>query len=108
LENTCSLSCSYSSTGLVFLLKQVSAGKRESRERKLIGLTIDSVNDKTLQNNAEIKITYTLNTGTEKKKTLSFVSYNQDFYALYVNGKSEFLVAKSKLQAIFHKLDILK
>jgi hypothetical protein len=84
-------------------------GQQQQFYQQLIGLTIDSVNDKNLQNNAEIKINYTLNTGTEKKKkTLSFVSYNQDFYVLYINGKYEFLVAKSKLQEIFDKLDILR
>jgi hypothetical protein len=74
----------------------------------LIGLSSDSENDKSLQNNPEVKIVYTLNTGTDKTKTLSFVVYNQDFYALFMNGKAEFLVAKAKVQNMLGKLDTLK
>lgn len=88
--------------------KEVDKEKFQKFYQELIGLTIDSENDKAVQSNAEIKIVYTLNTGADKTKTLNFTSYNQDFYALTMNGKAEFLVAKSKLQAVFAKLDLLR
>lgn len=88
--------------------KEVDKDKFQSFYQSLIGINIDAENDKVLQGKSEVKITYSLNQGQQKTKTLDFVSYNQDFYVLFMNGKSEFLVSKSKVQDMLKQLEALR
>jgi hypothetical protein len=74
----------------------------------LTDITLEGENNKTFENKPEIKIVYTLNDGSEKIKVLSLVSYNDDFYALFMEGKAEFLVSKPKVKNILKELESLK
>lgn len=73
----------------------------------LIGISAESENDKKLSENPEVKITYYLNKGDAKQVNINFCPYNIDFYAAYVDGKSDFLVSKQQVQKMLDDLNAL-
>ena len=77
--------------------KDVEESKFKTLYQELIGLSVDAENDKKLDVKPEVSITYTLNAGNEKTVTVDFVPYNDQFYAVYRGGKSDFLIAKTSV-----------
>ncbi len=74
----------------------------------IISLTADSESAKQVAENPEIKMTFTLTSGTQKEVHVNYVPYNDDFYSIFKDGKSELVIAKSKLTALFSSIDKLK
>lgn len=85
--------------------KTVEEASFKSFYEALIGMTVESENNKNLSETPQVRITYTLNKGSKKATTLSFVNYNEDFYAVFIDGKSEFLISKLQMQSILDKLE---
>lgn len=75
----------------------VEEEKFRSAYQKLIGLQVDSENDKNVSGTSEVSVIYHLNKGAEKLVTINFIPYNDEFYSVFLNGKSEFLISKSKV-----------
>lgn len=71
----------------------------------IIGLSLDTDTDKKVPEKPEITMTFNLNAGNTKKFTVTYTPYNDDFYSIYVNGQSSFIISKSKLTQL---LDVLK
>ncbi|HUV07457.1 MAG TPA: DUF4340 domain-containing protein [Spirochaetia bacterium] len=71
----------------------------------LLWVFVDAENEKPLNGTPEFQITYYLNRGERRKFTLAFVPYDVDFYALFKNGKSEYLVSRDQIKKMIPKLD---
>lgn len=76
--------------------------------QKLIGLTVDVENDKTVAQNPDVKMTFILNKGSVKQDIVAYCPYNTDFYAVFRNGVSDFLISKSQVQNVLNGLQNLK
>lgn len=87
--------------------KNVVEDKFKTFYQELVGLGIDAENDKQIPENPEITTTFTLNKGNNKVDKIEYCPYNDDFYGAFVNGKCEFLIAKSKVQKMVTDLQAL-
>lgn len=74
----------------------------------LIGVLVDAEIDKKVDEKSEITTTYYLNAGSEREVTVKYAPYNENFYAVFRDGVSEFVVSKDKVQKIFTELEQLK
>jgi hypothetical protein len=69
--------------------------------RSLIGLAFEGDHPgKLTQENPAVKTTFYLNRGKTRVYRINYVSYNNDFYAVFRNGHSEFLVSKDQVNAM--------
>lgn len=76
--------------------------------QQVSGLLKEADNDKKIAEKPDIKITYILNKGEPKQVSISFCSYNTDFYAVFKDGKSDFLISKAQVQVVMDGLQKLK
>lgn len=74
----------------------------------LIGLTVDAEIDKKIEEKTEVTTTFYLNKGNEKQVTVNYAPYNENFYGVFRDGVSEFVISKDKVQKIFTELEALK
>ena len=88
--------------------KSIEISKFKTEYQEIIGLTVDAENDKKLKDKPEISITYSLNKGSKKQEVVDFVPYNDDFYAVFRDGKSDFVIAKDKVNKMITSLKNLK
>lgn len=70
----------------------------------ILGLTVEAENDKQVSEKAEYKFTFNLNKGPEKQVTLSYCPYNNDFYAVFRNGRADFLISKAQVQKLIQSI----
>jgi ribosome biogenesis protein Nip4 len=75
--------------------------------QSLIGLTADAENDKNIEQKAELTTTYYLNKGNTKVVKVEYSPYNADFYSIFRDGNSEFLISKSKVSKMLSDLENL-
>jgi hypothetical protein len=73
----------------------------------VIGILFDAEYSPPLAEKPEVRFTYNLNVGSRRIYDVSFVPYNVDFYALFVNGKSRFLVNRQQIENTIADLDLL-
>ena len=73
--------------------------------QKIIQPQIDTDYQGNLTEKPEFQILYTFNKGDEKEYRVSFVPYDVDFYALFRNGVSEFLVNRDQVKFLLDALD---
>jgi hypothetical protein len=66
----------------------------------VIGLLFDAESEKTVPENPEVTTTFYLNKGDNKQVVVKYVPYDNNFYAVYKNGVSEFVISKDKLNAM--------
>lgn len=88
--------------------KSIEISKFKTAYQEIIGLTVDAENDKKLEDKPEISITYSLNKGSKKQEIVDFVPYNDDFYAVFRDGKSDFVITKDKVNKMITSLKNLK
>ncbi|MCM8711474.1 DUF4340 domain-containing protein [Clostridium sp. SYSU_GA19001] len=88
--------------------KEVQEDSFKKFYQAIIGLKAEGINDKKLQEKPDIRIVYTLNQGDKKNTVISFVNYNTDFYAVFVDGKTEFLTSKLQVETALKQLEDLK
>ena len=75
--------------------------------QSLIGLLVDAEYTPPMAENPEIRITYNLKKGERREHNITFVPYNVDFYAVFKNGLSEFLINRTQLDNMLSDLDAL-
>ncbi len=69
--------------------------------QELIGPVADTLNpDETALRNPDIRISYTLNKGKDKRPRVEYVKVDRDFYAPFVNGENTYLVSTAQVQDI--------
>jgi len=73
--------------------------------QKIIEPQIDTDYQGNLAEKPEFQILYTFNRGEERDYRVSFVPYDVDFYALFRNGVSEFLVNRDQVKFLLDALD---
>ncbi len=73
----------------------------------LIGMQVEGENDKTLAEKPEVRTVFYLNSGDERKVVVSYVPYNDDFYAVFRNGRSEFVIHREQVENMLDKLAAL-
>lgn len=74
----------------------------------LIGITVDAEIDKEIEEkNAEVKTTFFLNKGSTREAYVSYVPYDDDFYAVFRNGNAEFVVARRRVNKMLDTLEAL-
>jgi hypothetical protein len=76
--------------------------------QSLIGLLVDAPYTPPIAENPEIRITYNVKKGNRREHNITFVPYNVDFYAVFKNGLSEFLINKTQLDNMFSDLEALE
>jgi len=76
--------------------------------RSLIGISVDAEIDREMtEENPEVKTTFYLNKGSKREATISYVPYDNDFYAVFRSGRVEFVVAKSQVNKMLDDLEAL-
>ncbi|HYH03708.1 MAG TPA: DUF4340 domain-containing protein [Bacillota bacterium] len=76
--------------------------------RSLIGVSFEADNPKTMSETApEVKTTFYLNSGAVRQYRINYVSFNPDFYAIFRNGRSEFLTSKDQVKAMLKDLEAM-
>ncbi|HBM80388.1 MAG TPA: hypothetical protein DD426_06060 [Clostridiaceae bacterium] len=82
--------------------KNADEDKFKDLYQKIIGLIVDSENDKNVPQKPEVKITFFLNKGTNKQVVTEYCPYNSDFYAVYRDGKADFLISRDKVSSMIN------
>ncbi len=88
--------------------KEIEESSFKNFYKNLIGIFIDSEIDKSLEEKTEIKTTFILNKGDKKRVTVNYVPYNDEFYAVFKNGKADFVVARNKVENMLNELEKIK
>ena len=88
--------------------KSIELSKFKIQYQEMIGLSVDAENDKKLEDKPEISMTYTLNKGSKKQEVVDFVPYDGQFYAVFRDGKSDFVITKEKVSKMITDLKNLK
>lgn len=71
----------------------------------VMGLSVEAENDKQVDEKAELRVILDFYKGVKKQTVLSFCPYNEDFYAVFKDGKADFLISK---QQVAKALDQIK
>ncbi len=76
--------------------------------QSLIGLMVEAENDQPVLNGKpDLITTYYLTQGSQREVEVKYIPYNQDFYTVVRNGRSEFVIAKDQVQQMLQNLDKL-
>jgi hypothetical protein len=76
--------------------------------RDVIGLAFEADHrDRIAESNPAVTIIFLLNTGKERECRISYVPYNKDFFAIFRNGQSEFLISKDQVGRMLSNLELL-
>ena len=75
--------------------------------QNIIGIQVDNEIGHLPVGNPEIRFTFYLNQGKTKEVHIDYVPYDNDFYAVFKNGKTEFLVNKAEVQKVLGSIDAL-
>ena len=87
--------------------KTVSENDFKNLYADIVGLTTESENDKNIAEKPDIKFTFNLNTGVKKHYTVTYCPYNSDFYAVFVDGKSDFLISRTQVQKVIDSINTI-
>lgn len=72
--------------------------------QSLIGLMAVGENDKKLKEDPEVKTTFFLNKGSRREILVSYVPYDRDLYAVFKDGRSEFLIPREDVERMLAEL----
>lgn len=70
----------------------------------IIGLTAEAENDRSVPEKPDVKFTFNLNTGAKKHVIVTYCPYNSDFYSVFIDGKSDFLISRSQIQKVLDSI----
>ncbi len=87
--------------------KQVDEGAFKGFYQALIGLSVEGEAKRKVQGGAEMTTRFILNTGDMRQTLVTYVPYDRDFDAVFVNGRSTFVISKAQLQLMLNALDKL-
>lgn len=75
--------------------------------QSVIGIIVDAENTEELVERPEIKTTFYLNKGSNREVHISYVPYDNDFYAVFRGGNAEFLVHKDSVHNMLKDVENL-
>jgi len=87
--------------------KEVEEKPFKKYYQSLIGLLVDAELDRELEEQPEVKTTFFLNKGSVREVHVNYVPYDNDFYAVFVNGKSEFVISRRQVAGMLDTLEAL-
>ncbi len=73
----------------------------------VIGLQVEGEVQKTVPDNPEVSVKYTLNKGSPRTVRVDYAPYDRDFDAIFIDGVNQFALTKGQLSAMLAKLDLL-
>lgn len=88
--------------------KELKEQDGENLYQNIVGLSVDGESSKQVSENPEIKMTFTLSSTPQKEVHVNYSPYNDDFYSIFKDGKSQFVISKSKLASLIDSLNKLK
>ena len=71
----------------------------------LIALFLEAEYSPAISENPEVTLVYSLNKGSIPEYTLSFVPFDVDFYAVFKNGETSFLISRIQIERMLAALD---
>jgi hypothetical protein len=77
--------------------KEVKEDPFKKVYQSLIGLFIEGENKAPKHLAPEVTMTYTLNKGRQRVHTIEYTPHDVDFYEVYVDGKTEFLMSRQQI-----------
>jgi hypothetical protein len=80
--------------------KEVKEDPFKKVYQSLIGLFLEGENTQPRHRPPDVTMTYTLNTGSRRVHTIEYTPYDVDFYEVYVNGHSEFLMSRTQIRGM--------
>jgi hypothetical protein len=88
--------------------KEIKEDEFKKYYQILIGLIVDSENDKKLEDKPEVTTTFYMNKGSQKEIKVDYVPYNDTFYGVYKNGICEFVISKDKVNNMLKETENIK
>ncbi len=73
--------------------------------QNILSIFVDSAYNVRIEEKPEFQMTYSVNTGSTREYRIAFVPYDVDFYALFKNGASDFLVTRIQIGYLLDALD---
>jgi len=70
----------------------------------MMGLYAEVENDKQVDEKPELKITIDFYKGDKKQTVISYCPYNDDFYAVFKDGKADFLISKQAVNKALEQI----
>lgn len=102
-KNDATISVSYRING-----KQISKDAGKNFYQKLLGLIFDVDNNKIVKEKPEVSTIFFLNKGVKRKIIVNYCPYNSEFYAVFRDGKCDFLISKLQVDNMLNELEKLK
>ena len=87
--------------------KEVEEKHIKKFNKSLIGLLVDAENDRELEEQPDVKTTFFLNKGSVREMYVNYVPYDNDFYAVFLNGQSEFVISRRQVNKMLDDLEAL-
>lgn len=88
--------------------KEVDEGAFKDFYQVLIGITADAEIDREMaEETPEVKTIFFLNKGSVREAHVSYVPYDDNFYAVFRNGTAEFVASKRQVTKMLDTLDAL-
>ncbi len=94
-------------TSYTFDGKDVNEKYFKNFYQKAIAILYDAENPAPKPGKTEVSFSFTLNTAGHPTLSVDFVPFNQNFYQIYRNGKSEFVVTRSQVENVIQAADLL-
>ena len=73
--------------------------------QQIIGLVSEGALGKSVVGTPDLTIRYSLNTGSIKQAVVSFIPFDNNFYAISLNGKQSFAISKSQVSGVLSAVD---
>lgn len=106
IKRTAKKNGSSTETAAAYAINGKSVNENDFRNlyADIIGLTAESESNKNVPEKPDVKFIFNLNTGTKKQFIISYCPYDSDFYAVFIDGKSDFLISKSQVQKVLDSI----
>jgi hypothetical protein len=88
--------------------KPVSQDSSKRFYESLVSLMVDAEYTEKVQEKPEVKTTFILEKGEQKEVQVNYVPYNTEFYAVFRDGKSHFLVSRNQIRNMLRELENIK
>jgi len=85
--------------------REVDEDQFKRMYQSAIGLLVDAPYSPPVSGEPEVSLVYTMNKGGVDTFRIEFVPYDDDFYAVFKNGGSEFLIGRSQVEDMLSDLD---
>jgi hypothetical protein len=86
--------------------KKAEEDSSRSFYQTIIGLQVEGEVRPRDLGKPQVTVKFSLNKGASRTVTVDYTPYDRDFYAVFVNGKGEFVISRNQVDAMLAKLEI--